>query len=191
MKCHHDSTTGVILGFFDPDIHATIPTPCVDLEPAQHAEVAAAPHKFRVALKTGKVEPYTPPPPTIDQMRTDAMRSADRIVDNAGKVVLGDTPAVIVEGYVSKAADAEAVINGTSRGGMVAAEAAITGEKPEDLACLIQANARPWQMFSAGLSGALRLARREITAAKSQTAIGAALNKLTDTCTRLVSELEG
>ena len=130
-----------------------------------------------------------PPPPSIEVQRETALTDALQIVEQAGSKVVGQTPSVIVEGYTSKALDAQQMIAGATTDDIIAAEASVTGEDPMDLAHLVDAHAKPFRKLSGTVSGAHRVACKQIAEASDAEAIAAALETLKATCASALAEL--
>ena len=73
VKVHYDSTTGKIKGFFPENIgYASIPEPFIEINETTHQDCIDNPGLRRVDLTTLKIVKYTPPGPTIEELKAAA-----------------------------------------------------------------------------------------------------------------------
>lgn len=161
--------------FYLPSIHGdTIPDNAVAVSKADHQALIEGMSNGMVLSADKRGLPILQP--VLDDLET-ARRVAHRdVAEWIGAALAGYTAGIPPEELASwplKAAAAKLHLAGDPQA-MIADEAALTGEDPDDLAALIVSMNEPYTRVIASLTGLRRMARQKLDAAKTAGDVAAA-----------------
>ena len=153
ILAHYDPTDGTILGFYDPAIHKSIPTPNVEIEPADHAahldgerrcvDLGATPKAIAIWVRP------------VAAARAVALTSWSAAINDARQEIAGASEPTKLAEYADKAMIAEQILSNSASQDMIdeaASEATRLG--------LADANAAATSWLQ--MAARLRAARSEI-----------------------------
>lgn len=178
-------------GFYDPAIHGeAMPDDATPITPDQHADLIAAQAQGAriVAGPEGQPVADWPAPPGIDATRAAARATmATWIVEFTSQFTAG-LPVAEVASWPAKSAAARAHLDGGPQP-MILAEAAVTGEAPDDLARAILAKADLYTAIIARVTGLRRTTEAQIATADTPEAVAQALQAAQDQARAMAKDL--
>ena len=169
-------------GFYDPTIHGeNVPEDAVEITALQHADLLGAQSKgARIEGGPEGLPVATFPAPPSPDESLKAARALGRTmmqawIDGFLAPFTAGRPRDEIASWPAKAAAAESHLAGKPHA-MILAEAAVTGENPDDLALSIAIKAQAYMVIAAKVAGLRRATEGAINAATSQDEISAALD---------------